>query len=112
MIGILQVSGFSGTNDDHVIVPTTLSWIEQKDLSLVGTDGKMVHLLQKSHFQELAPDAKAEESITITLEGDVENSAVHWTSLLDFVISKINGEKGDSHRTCALIDAGALMAGE
>ena len=37
-----QVAGFSGTNDDRLIMPSSLRWVEQTDLELLGTDGKML----------------------------------------------------------------------
>ena len=48
-----QVAGFSGTNDDQLIMPSLLKWVEQTDLSLRATDGKMLHLLGNSRFETL-----------------------------------------------------------
>ena len=86
-----QVAGFSGTNDDQLIMPSLLKWVEQTDLSLRATDGKMLHLLGNSRFETL----------------QITNENLKWKLVLDKVISRT---KNDC-TTCALIDAGALMAG-
>ena len=88
-----QVAGFSGTNDDRLIMPSSLDWVEQTDLSLIGTDGKMLHLLQK-----------AEVECIRTLDSKPLREKV-----LEAVVAR--ADKDGTHRTCALIDAGALMAG-
>ena len=97
------MAGFSGTNDDLIIMPTTLKWIDQEDLSLVGTDGKMIHLLQKAHFAPLTTSK-------MNQGGDKNDEEIGWSDILDFVVYEVKSET-DNHRTCALIDAGALMAG-
>ena len=95
-----KVAGFSGTNDERIIMPSSLKWTEQSDLSLVGTDGKMLQLLLKSKFEPLNVD-------------EVEN---RWKAILDAVIAKTEEndymhENRSVHFTRAFIDAGALMAG-
>ena len=109
------VAGFSGTNDERVIMPASLQWVSQKPvdshslksnlestlnittmdprLSLMGTDGKMLQLLLKAEFQELSCDDEKSQ----------------WKTILDEVIDTTT--KVSSHHTRALIDAGALMAG-
>ena len=88
-----KVAGFSGTNDERVIMPSSLKWIEQCNLSLVATDGKMLQLLLKSDFEAI----------------DVDESENRWKAILDIVVAKTQ-ENGSTH-TRAFIDAGALMAG-
>ena len=90
-----QVSGFSGTNDDRLIMPSSLKWVEQReDLSLIGTDGKMLHLLLKSHLECI----------------EISSRTPQWEQVIEAVVSRVANDDG-SRRTCALIDAGALMAG-
>ena len=48
-----QVAGFSGTNDDRLIMPLSLQWVEQTNPELLGTDGKMLQLLENSTFESL-----------------------------------------------------------
>ena len=88
-----KVAGFSGTNDERVIMPSSLKWMEQCNLSLVATDGKMLQLLLKSEFEAI----------------DVDESENRWKAILDIVVAKTQ-ENGSTH-TRAFIDAGALMAG-
>ena len=47
------VAGFSGTNDEKFLVPSSLTWVTHSESSLVATDGKMLNLLQKSTFEVL-----------------------------------------------------------
>ena len=89
-----QVAGFSGTNDDRLIMPSSLDWVEQTDLSLIGTDGKMLHLLQKAEVECI---------------GTLDSKQPLWEIVLEAVVAR--AEKDSTHHTCALIDAGALMAG-
>ena len=43
----------NATNDNQIIMPAPLTWVEQEDFSLIETDGKTVHLLKKSKFWQL-----------------------------------------------------------
>ena len=94
-----KVAGFSGTNDERIIMPSSLKWTEQSDLSLVGTDGKMLQLLLQSKFEPL----------------NVDEGKNRWKAILDAVIAKTENdsvhESHSVHFTRAFIDAGALMAG-
>ena len=95
-----RVAGFSGTNDDRLIMPSSLKWVmpslqwaDQVELSLLATDGKMLQLLAKSNFESL----------------QINDERMKWKIVLDAVLEKVR--KDTTHVTCALIDAGALMAG-
>ena len=94
-----KVAGFSGTNDERIIMPSSLKWTEQSDLSLVATDGKMLQLLLKSEFEPL----------------NVNDGENRWKAVLDAVIAKTKNDSMPAnhslHFTRAFIDAGALMAG-
>ena len=97
-----QVAGFSGTNDDMIIMPSTLEWVEQEDLALIGTDGKMLHLIStNASFLSLQQHDNYNQ--------EIQNNQLQWKILLDLVIRETGIDT--SHGTCALIDAGALMAG-
>ena len=87
------IAGFSGTNDEKLLVPLSLTWIKHTEFSLVATNGKMLNLLQKSTFEVLEND----------------NLQDSWQFVLDYVVEKT--KKGTENFVCALIDAGAQMAG-
>ena len=91
-----QVAGFSGTNDEKLLMPSSLEWTQPNDDQLLGTDGKMLHLLQKSDLECIS----------------TKRGRTQWKVVLDAVIHKANTHQQTFSRTCcALIDAGALMAG-
>ena len=97
-----QVAGFSGTNDDMIIMPSTLEWVEQEDLALIGTDGKMLNLIStNASFQSLQQYDNCNQ--------EIQYDQLQWKIILDLVIQETCIDT--SYRTCALIDAGALMAG-
>ena len=94
-----QVAGFSGTNDDKILIPSTLYWMQPNEVELKATDGKMLHLISKHAAFHVLTDVSNQPPA---------NDEPQWKKILDVVVklSKVNTD-----RTCALIDAGALMAG-
>ncbi|UIZ28931.1 hypothetical protein KXD40_007205 [Peronospora effusa] len=82
--------GFSGTNDNHRLLPLSVAQQEPNEPSLLGTNGKMIDkILQETHSYEV-----------ITLNPD--RAPIPWQSVLRFALDK---------KAQALIDTGALLAG-
>ena len=80
--------GFSGTNDQHRLLPLHVRQQPLPDAALQATDGHMlVMLLDKARYQALPAPAAGE---------------LAWQALLRFAV--VSG-------TVALVDAGALLAG-
>jgi hypothetical protein len=106
-----MVMGFSGTKDNKLLFPTQLTFVapENEGLGqeLLGTDGKMVHLIQgHSRYHHLF-------SGIATSGGDAGN----WKPTLSYLVEVIKEEQARGFatkpgRTTALIDAGAMMAGK
>ena len=94
-----EVAGFSGTNDDKLLLPSTLYWVKPKKIALKATDGKMLQLIATNATFHVLTDPSDDTS---------GNNESQWKKILDMVI-KMSQE--NTYRTCALIDAGALMAG-
>ncbi|OWZ16492.1 hypothetical protein PHMEG_0009705 [Phytophthora megakarya] len=82
--------GFSGTNDNHRLLPLSVTQREPNEPSLLGTNGKMIHkILQVTHDYEV-------------INPLLRSSSIPWQSVLQFALEK-NAQ--------ALIDTGALLAG-
>ncbi|KAI9918934.1 hypothetical protein PsorP6_011514 [Peronosclerospora sorghi] len=82
--------GFSGTNDNHRLLPLTVTQHEPEEPALLGTNGKMIDkLVHMTHGYEVIPPR-------------LERTSIPWQSLLLYAIDK---------RAQALIDTGALLAG-
>jgi hypothetical protein len=76
--------GFSGTNDQHRLLPQHVRQLPLPDRGLAATNGHMLSLLlAKARYEQLPPGAS-------------------WRDLLAFAVR---------HGAVALIDAGALLAG-
>ena len=102
------VAGFSGTNDERIIMPSSLQWVEQNTdelestssrtivdpkMSLIATDGKMLQLLLEASFLEII----------------VDEGLSQWKTLLDVIVGITQSEnEGSTHYTRALIDAGGI----
>jgi hypothetical protein len=114
-----MVMGFSGTKDNRLLFPTQLTFLaptqgggrfnESLSQELLGTDGKMIHLIgtQATYHQLFGQGCEA-------VAGDAGN----WERALRYVTDAIKAEESekdvtaDGSRTTALIDAGAMMAGK
>ncbi|KAE9292554.1 hypothetical protein PF001_g18668 [Phytophthora fragariae] len=82
--------GFSGTNDNHRLLPLSVRQQEPNDPSLLGTNGKMIDkILQVTQGYEV-------------IRPSSETFAIPWQSILLYAV-----DKGAQ----ALIDTGALLAG-
>ncbi|POM69331.1 Hypothetical protein PHPALM_14391 [Phytophthora palmivora] len=82
--------GFSGTNDNHRLLPLSVKQHEPDEPSLLGTNGKMIDkIVRVTHDYKVVPQ------ISIS-------TAIPWQNVLLFALSK--GAQ-------ALIDTGALLAG-
>lgn len=81
--------GFSGTNDNHRLLPDSMKQVEPKEPTLLGTNGKMIARIQAVF-----------EGYEVIYTG--QGSAIPWQSLLRTALDK---------DTQALIDTGALLAG-
>ncbi|GMF56711.1 unnamed protein product [Phytophthora fragariaefolia] len=82
--------GFSGTNDNHRLLPLSVTQQEPNEPLLLGTNGKMVDkILQVTHKYEV-------------VRASSHHSTLLWQSVLLFAMNK-NAQ--------ALIDTGALLAG-
>ena len=99
-----QVAGFSGTNDDKILLPSSVSWVDSNEPELKATDGKMVQLIfEYSTFYDLT---KAQNQQI--LETKKTNNSPQWIKILDIVIELT---RNDATVVSALIDSGALMTG-
>ncbi|KAG2862525.1 hypothetical protein PC113_g6220 [Phytophthora cactorum] len=82
--------GFSGTNDNHRLLPLSVTQLEPVYPLLLGTNGDMLHkIMQESHGYEVVGPS-------------LERSQVPWQSVLLYALGK---------GVQALIDTGALLAG-
>ncbi|KAF4128787.1 putative polycystin-1, partial [Phytophthora infestans] len=82
--------GFSGTNDNHRLLPLSVTQREPEEPSLLGTNGKMIDkILQVTHSYEV-------------IHPSPDRSSIPWQSVLLFAMDK---------KAQALIDTGALLAG-
>ncbi|CAH0519298.1 unnamed protein product [Peronospora belbahrii] len=82
--------GFSGTNDNHRLLPLSVTQKEPNEPSLLGTNGKMIDkILQVTHSYEVVTT-------------NPERAPIPWQSVLLFALNK---------KAQALIDTGALLAG-
>ncbi|KAI9910353.1 hypothetical protein PsorP6_010208 [Peronosclerospora sorghi] len=82
--------GFSGTNDNHRLLPLTVAQQEPMEPALLGTNGKMIDkILHMTHSYDVINPIR-------------EQTAIPWQSVLLYVMDK---------RAQALIDTGALLAG-
>ncbi|KAE9345832.1 hypothetical protein PR003_g7734 [Phytophthora rubi] len=82
--------GFSGTNDNHRLLPLSVTQREPNEPSLLGTNGKMIDkILQVTHSYDV-------------IRPGPQRSTLPWQSVLLFAMDK-NAQ--------ALIDTGALLAG-
>ncbi|KAG6975154.1 hypothetical protein JG688_00002681 [Phytophthora aleatoria] len=82
--------GFSGTNDNHRLLPLSVTQCEPNEPSLLGTNGKMIDkILQVTHSYEV-------------IRPSPERTSIPWQSVLLFATDK---------KAQALIDTGALLAG-
>ncbi|KAL4150964.1 hypothetical protein PRNP1_010350 [Phytophthora ramorum] len=82
--------GFSGTNDNHRLLPLSVTQQEPNEPSLLGTNGKMIDkILQVAQSYE-------------AIRPGPQTSPIPWQSVLLFAVDK---------RAQALIDTGALLAG-
>ncbi|PNH12760.1 hypothetical protein TSOC_000242, partial [Tetrabaena socialis] len=84
-----RVVGFSGTNDNHRLLPTQVRQAELAEPSLRGTNGKMLDVMQ------------AHTLAVSTLEQAAADKPV-WQLLLDLAVDQ---------GLDALLDCGALLAG-
>ena len=99
-----KVAGFSGTNDNQILLPSSLRWIDSNNRELKATDGKMIHLIyNNSSFCLLTKELNvAYQKPSVPLQ--------QWREILDTVVSWSQNKEGVRFLT-ALIDSGALMAG-
>ncbi|KAG3254610.1 hypothetical protein PI124_g827 [Phytophthora idaei] len=82
--------GFSGTNDNHRLLPLSVTQLEPVYPLLLGTNGDMLHkIMQESHGYEVVGPS-------------LDSSPVPWQSVLLYALGK---------GVQALIDTGALLAG-
>ncbi|CAI5705089.1 unnamed protein product [Peronospora farinosa] len=82
--------GFSGTNDNHRLLPLSVAQQEPNEPSLLGTNGKMIDkILQVTHSYEV-------------ITTNPNRAVIPWQSVLRFALDK---------KAQALIDTGALLAG-
>ncbi|KAE9143708.1 hypothetical protein PF005_g12395 [Phytophthora fragariae] len=82
--------GFSGTNDNHRLLPLSVTQREPNEHSLLGTNGKMIDkILQVTHSYDV-------------VRSGPQRSTLPWQSVLLFAMDK---------KAQALIDTGALLAG-
>ncbi|CAI5746922.1 unnamed protein product [Peronospora destructor] len=82
--------GFSGTNDNHRLLPLSVTQYEPNEPSLLGTNGKMIDkILQMTHSYEV-------------ITTNPSRAPIPWQSVLRFALDK---------KAQALIDTGALLAG-
>ncbi|KAG3026700.1 hypothetical protein PC121_g3879 [Phytophthora cactorum] len=82
--------GFSGTNDNHRLLPLSVTQREPDEPSLLGTNGKMIDkILQVTHSYEVTRPSP-------------ESTSIPWQNVLFFAMDK---------KAQALIDTGALLAG-
>lgn len=82
--------GFSGTNDNHRLLPLSVAQKEPDYAVLRGTNGDMLHkIMHESHGYEIVRPSQ-------------DSSPIAWKSVLLYALSK--GAQ-------ALIDTGALLAG-
>lgn len=79
--------GFSGTDDNQLLLPLQVKQETVNDNALIATNGKMLHLLCKNNRYHVLPE---------------EPGRKMWQNVLDFAVKS----KAD-----ALIDAGGLVAG-
>eukprot|EP00644_Phytophthora_capsici_P009382 jgi/Phyca11/543907/estExt2_Genewise1Plus.C_PHYCAscaffold_130295 len=85
--------GFSGTNDNHRLLPLSVQQVEPDEPSLLGTNGKMIDMIVKvTHSYEVIP--------TVCISS--KRLSIPWESVLRFTVDK---------KAQALIDTGALLAG-
>ncbi|EEY58354.1 uncharacterized protein PITG_01010 [Phytophthora infestans T30-4] len=82
--------GFSGTNDNHRLLPLSVAQCEPHEPSLLGTNGKMIDKMLRvtQGYEVIRPSPR--------------RNSVPWESALLFAMDK---------KTQALIDTGALLAG-
>ncbi|ETK77423.1 hypothetical protein L915_16303 [Phytophthora nicotianae] len=82
--------GFSGTNDNHRLLPLSVTQREPGEPSLLATNGKMIDkILQVTHSYEV-------------IRPSPERTLIPWQSVLLFAMDK---------KAQAFIDTGALLAG-
>uniref|UniRef100_A0AAV1V4W0 ubiquitinyl hydrolase 1 n=1 Tax=Peronospora matthiolae TaxID=2874970 RepID=A0AAV1V4W0_9STRA len=82
--------GFSGTNDNHRLLPLSVAQREPNEPSLLGTNGKMIDkIIRVTHSYEV-------------INPSPRRGLIPWQSVLLFAIDK---------KAQALIDTGALLAG-
>ncbi|KAF1773425.1 Protein of unknown function DUF3645 [Phytophthora cactorum] len=82
--------GFSGTSDNHRLLPLSVTQLEPVYPLLLGTNGDMLHkIMQESHGYEVVGPS-------------LDSSPVPWQSVLLYALGK---------GVQALIDTGALLAG-
>ncbi|KAG1697926.1 hypothetical protein DVH05_015410 [Phytophthora capsici] len=85
--------GFSGTNDNHRLLPLSVQQVEPDEPFLSGANGKMIDMIVKvTHSYEMIP--------TVCISS--QRLSIPWESVLRFTVVK---------KAQALIDTGALLAG-
>ncbi|GMF14764.1 unnamed protein product [Phytophthora lilii] len=85
-----NIIGFSGTNDNHLLLPLSVTQQEPDEPAVVGTNGKMIDkIVQETHGYEV-------------IRPSLQHTPIPWQSVLRFSM-----DKGAQ----ALIDTGALLAG-
>ena len=89
---IVQVTGFSGTNDNEPLLPLTVKVMPSKDKHIQGTDGRMLCLLARPGKCRVTALSKS------GTEASTQQQAL-WTTLLNLAL------KEQAH---ALIDAGVV----
>uniref|UniRef100_M4C5Y2 ubiquitinyl hydrolase 1 n=1 Tax=Hyaloperonospora arabidopsidis (strain Emoy2) TaxID=559515 RepID=M4C5Y2_HYAAE len=81
---------FSGTNDNHRLLPLSVTQQEPNEPSLLGTNGKMIDkIIRVTHSYKV-------------INPSLRRGLIPWQSVLLFAIDK---------KAQALIDTGALLAG-
>ena len=112
--------GFSGTNDDHRLLPTQVHQLSLKERPqddaktknavqmITATNGLMLHCLTTSaEYQLLPSDFSDPNSMIVDHSPDTDTGPKHipaqWQRLLQYAVREPN--------VSALIDAGALLAG-
>ncbi|KAK1946350.1 hypothetical protein P3T76_001903 [Phytophthora citrophthora] len=85
--------GFSGTNDNHRLLPLSVQQVEPNEPSLLGTNGKMIDTIVKvAHSYEVISAVRLSS----------QRLSIPWESVLHFTVDK---------KAQVLIDTGALLAG-
>lgn len=114
-----EVMGFSGTKDNHRLMPTQVFQTEPSDAALRATDGKMLHLLLGSQdLKTITPKASNTPSAAscrpavsngrrtrgshVCISLCMQDGQHGWEALLDLAVAL---------GLDAILDCGALLAG-